>query len=178
MRIYMYTSLDWEDVWTLTWRGNPVVQRAKPAAIVKPEDLAFFGETVDMGIGFPGNTSGESGHWPPKPKPEPGPKPKHVPKSRPKPRLEPFHGRGLLPRRGVCPPIGEPRRPIPIPRPREDELRPKTREPVQRHEDEYTRRVIPSTLQKMIKTFDGFELGCIIHYLIFKLFANNARILR
>ena len=47
------------------------------------------------------------------------------------------------------------RRPQPIPRPREDEPRPRTREPVQRHEDEYTRRVRPSTLQKMVKKFDG-----------------------
>ena len=62
-------TLDWEEVRTLTWRGKPVVQKANPAATAKPEDSAFFGETVDMGIGFPGNTSGESGHRPLDPKP-------------------------------------------------------------------------------------------------------------
>ena len=57
----MYTTLDWEDVRTLTWRGQPVIQRANPGSTAKPEDSAFFGETVDMGMGFPRNTSGESG---------------------------------------------------------------------------------------------------------------------
>ena len=69
----MYTTLDWEDVRALTWRGNPVVQKAKPAAIAKPEDSTFFGEIMDMGIGFPGNTSGESGHRPRDLKPKPMP---------------------------------------------------------------------------------------------------------
>ena len=61
----------------------------------------------------------------------------------------------MLPRGGGRPPSGDPRRPIPIPRSREEEPRLRAREPVRRHEDEYTRRVRPSTLQKMIKNFDG-----------------------
>ena len=108
-----------------------------------------------MGIGFPGNTSGESGHRPLDPKPKPGPEPKPVPRPRPDPRTEPFWGGDLLPRGGGRPPSGDPRRPIPVPRPREEVPRPRGREPVRRHEDEYTRRVRPSTLQKMVKKFDG-----------------------
>ena len=56
----MYTTLDWEDVRTLTWRGQPVIQRANPGSTTKPEDIAFFCETIDMGMGFLGNTSGNS----------------------------------------------------------------------------------------------------------------------
>ena len=142
---YLYgkvnTTLDWEEVRTLTWRGNPIVQRANPIVTAKPKDSTFFGETVDAGIGFLVNTSRDSGHIPLNPKSEPRPKPRPEPKLRP----EPFYGRVLQPRRGGHIPIGEPRRPQPIPRPKEDEPRPWTREPVQRHEDEYTKRVRPST---------------------------------
>ena len=132
----VYTILDWEEVQTLTWRGNLVVQRANPVTIAKPEDSTFFGETMDAGIGFLANTSGDSGHRPCDPKSEPRLKPRPKHKLRPKPRLESFHGRGFQPRRGGHVPTGEPRRPLPIPRPREDEPRPRTREHVRRHEDE------------------------------------------
>ena len=115
--------------------------KKNPGSIAKPEDSAFFGETVDMGIGFPRNTSGESRHKPLDSKPKPGPKPRPVPRPRPDPRAEPFRGGGSLPRGGGRPPSGDPRRPIPVPRPREDVPRPRGRDPVRRHEDEYTRRV-------------------------------------
>ena len=150
-----YTTLDWEKIRTLTWRQNPMVQRANPAATARLEDLAFFGETMDKGVGFPANTSGDSGHRPPNPKPKPRPKPRPKPKLRPEPRSKPFHGRGMQPRRGGHHPMGEPRRPQPMPRPRDDEPQPRTQELVQRHEDEYMRRVRLSTLQKVVKKFDG-----------------------
>ena len=88
-----------------------------------------------QGIGFPTPSSGTSGQ-----RPESRPKPR--PNMRPsKPRTNPLHGRDVAPKRGAHHPFGEPRRPHPIPRPREDGgPRPRPREPMRRHEDEYTQK--------------------------------------
>ena len=42
-----------------------------------------------------------------------------------------------------------------MPMPREDPHRPRSRDSIRRHEDEYTISVSPPTPQKIVKNFDG-----------------------
>ena len=95
----------------------------------------------NLEMGFPAPPFGTTGR-----RPEPRPS---VPGS------NSFQDRDTTPKRGGHHPFGELRRPNPTPKPREDGPRPQPSKLVQRHKDEYTKRVRRFTLQKMIKKFEG-----------------------
>ena len=86
---------------------KPGCGKRKPCInLLDLRDSAFLVRLTDGGIGFPGPTSGTSGHRPPEPK--------RVGDPEPKPRPDPHHGgvRGphSLPRRGHAPTGGAPKK--------------------------------------------------------------------
>lgn len=127
-----YVMLDWNKLGKITWQGRPVVASSVPTRTVGPEKSAYYEETVNLpwgSQGIAGATFPLGNQFP-----------------RHDPRLTATKRRGLPPPQGPRPPNPRGHREAPKSHP--------PRDPIRRHEDEYMRRVRPSTLQKFVKKFD------------------------
>ena len=151
-----YVKMSWEEIMNITYLGVPLFADFSPRATAIPNETAYSGETItqkpkpyneqrvdgnrDRAQGSTGATWGTS-------------------PSQPK-----VAGKNDT-RRGQPPNMGDWRRvvasqttrepPRPPPRMPEDPFNPRRGGHGRRHDDEYSRKVRPSTLQKLVKKYDG-----------------------
>lgn len=153
-----YTQLDWQEILTLSYKGTPYFLDSSPRVTARPEETAYYGETVipnpvrernegkreeGQEMSFRTTARGPTGT------------PSAPPWTTKRKDKIPNPGRGgqVNWRLRGHENIVEQQRPAPVRPDRQRQER--GRDAGRRHEDDYTRRVRPSTLQKLVKKYDG-----------------------
>ena len=142
-----YRTLDWLEVRDLTWKGIPLFMEVSAKDTARPDTMAFQGETGPQ-------------PWKPHEKAVPTASERTTAKGPMFPAMPPLPVRGYAPRPEVGRAAGyvpamTPLRPMRCPHIPLEDPRARIRDPPRRHDDEYSRRMRPSALQKLVKKYDG-----------------------